>query len=219
MWLIIAVVLVVVFVLRLSFDGVTTNAAVARIEEQKRELEAWDEKYTNLDLETNIKKFMDNPDNQKIIWKEVSAALEQMPHWRGEPEWEFSYEYIDYSRNDYKWQRELIGKHRSIAVDIFLANRGKLKHLSDRYVHIKSGSFQQKYQDYELAEWIQRTLAKQGINLKLFYIWKPPYERFAWEGSRYCEDNNGVNGVVEFKEFNRSLLTTTTSIPKAYYEK
>lgn len=215
MWLIIAVILVAVFVARLSVDKFTTNVAIARIEAQREKIDEWEEKYVDRVLERKIEKFMDEPSNQKAIWKEVSAALEQMTSWPVDHEWIFSYQEAP------KSQEDLIYKNRGVAHDILLANRGKVYSTDASYgrdTHFYSYSEAIKY--YELARWIQKTLKKQNIDLELYYkVRNTRGHIYVWEGSGefHCYLNRETMKILERSDLN--FLAPVKSIPKAYCEK
>ena len=140
-----------------------------------------------------------------------------MDYWKSHPAfgWKFSHSQVDYSRRDTKSQREYIDFHREIAKHIMLANRGKV----DEYgidAHIWFGEVPGLTRiNFELAEWIQNTLKKQGIDLKLYYkVDSRGDDEYVWEGSFKCK-NNGI----ELKEFSRDLLSLLdVDIPSPYYK-
>lgn len=178
--------------------GVNIVAEQNRLEETQRKIfertvsdEAWELKHTDKELETQLLENMSDPSCFETIRSEVCSALAEMPAWADRKDCIFIRRDLlpaSKSKADEKLCASTVIRERNIALDILLANRGK--------VSVKSAGF--GYDSFsgtvhggkcwdqvdELVQWIQSTLRSKGAEMELFCKRNGSgVKKYVWVGS------------------------------------
>lgn len=141
----------------------------------------WIEQVCDRKLEEDLEFFVSDPQNYDMVWKAVHNAYLQMPTYQ-------SYTTIllyepmvlqHYGRNTYtKKQRESIAEHeRSRALDIMLANHGKVRHCYTSSgakvdtLNMGDGEHSRKVWDEIFEHWvyIRDELRRNGVDARLIF--------------------------------------------------
>lgn len=188
---------------KIGSERAAHKAAVREREQMLQKWDEWDAKHTDLELEKQLSAFAADPNNYAAVWEEMCRAFDEMEHWRGITRQEL----------------EKLGLFYEARDNILLANRGKVVYLSSSSGY-DAVSFDKKkrFMYFELAEWIMKTLRKQGIWVTLLYHKDNITENYVWEGSS-AGTVFGPESAKEFSKFDRSLIEDKPcDIPKPYYE-
>ena len=170
--------------------------------------------YTSKQLEDAITAAFDDKDKVKSIHQEVDSAFQQMKSWNGVRlllnTTEFSYRGKP-SKNKFAEQEKQMFEDRKVAMDIMLANRGKVSIDAARlgyksYVQFSYNSTVQnlKERQYELVSWIRDTLKEQSVELTPVYVEDVARRVYGWQGSRIAPLRQW--GTVSCHEFTHSLI-------------
>lgn len=168
----------------------TERAKMAALD-RRVSVEAWAVRHTDSKMEARLREIMDDPAYFQEIIKELRSAFAQMPSW--------SYrEYGAVIRADQlpakmakasvTTRRDFILRERDLALDIMLANRGKVSTSAASFGYdvpnralFSTSSFDRKD---ELARWIESTLRSQGVDVELTYRQNGAGDRtYVWVGS------------------------------------
>ena len=170
MWLIIAVIMLVIYGSIRAYDGLGNVAYKAGIKAKETEHDVFVKKYVDKELDEKLEKFRDNEANFSVVQAEVNRALAEMPHW-----------------GPVRFHSDVYLKR--FVVHIMAANRGKVSEDSAVFGIMTpwdgSGRDEDRYKAYEFVEWMQKTLAKQGVYVTPVLIgYVGGHSRYYWVGSR-----------------------------------
>lgn len=213
MSLVIAVVLIVALFCIARSDKAKERDFDARQKAWMTPCDDFERAYTSPVLEREIKIALSDKTKRAAICREVNAALQEMPGWS-------KYRCDEEKNLKYFVSGELLYESQTssfygndLAVDILLANRGKVTEYAAQYGYKSymssddcSGAIQNlKESAYEKIEWIQKALRKHGVELTPVHAGVGCRSRYAWLGS-YAAPKRDFNGECSYKPFNRSLL-------------
>lgn len=225
MELVIAVVLMIILFFRLLPDKVGQSEYKHRKNEWERTTKDFAEHYTNKQLEDAIRQAFSDDTQLPAIRNEVNMAFQQMESWRGERvvlcTSDFTYLKGKFTQKAYRENTEQMYRDRHLAMDILLANRGKVSSDSNRSGY--NSYFNTEYQalkerQYELVEWIQNTLKKQGVSITPVCVDKTGSRYYAWLGSFAAPDPPFAAETARLP-FERHLIERKKiTIPAPYYE-
>lgn len=225
MELVIAVVLMIILFFRLLPDKVGQSEYKHRKNEWERTTKDFAEHYTNKQLEDAIRQAFSDDTQLPAIRNEVNMAFQQMESWRGERvvlcTSDFTYPKGKFTQKAYRENTEQMYRDRRLAMDILLANRGKVSSDSNGsgYNSYLNTEYQAlKEQQYELVEWIQNTLKKQGVSITPVCVDKTGSRYYAWLGSFAAPDPPFATETARLP-FERHLIERKKiTIPAPYYE-
>ena len=225
MELVIAVVLMIILFFRLLPDKVGQSEYKHRKNEWERTTKDFAEHYTNKQLEDAIRQAFSDDTQLPAIRNEVNMAFQQMESWRGERvvlcTSDFTYPKGKFTQKAYQKNTERMNRDRHLAMDILLANRGKVSSDSNGsgYNSYLNTEYQAlKEQQYELVEWIQNTLKKQGVSITPVCVDKTGSRYYAWLGSFAAPDPPFATETARLP-FERHLIERKKiTIPAPYYE-
>ena len=225
MELVIAVVLMIILFFRLLPDKVGQSEYKHRKNEWERTTKDFAEHYTNKQLEDAIRQAFSDDTQLPAIRNEVNMAFQQMESWRGERvvlcTSDFTYPKGKFTQKAYRENTEQMYRDRHLAMDILLANRGKVSSDSNRsgYNSYLNTEYQAlKEQQYELVEWIQNTLKKQGVSITPVCVDKTGSRYYAWLGSFAAPDPPFATETARLP-FERHLIERKKiTIPAPSYE-
>lgn len=152
--------------------------------------ETWAIKHTDSAVESSLLKIMDDPTYLQEISREVLSAFAKMPSWSYRDSIVIRADQLsaNMAKANVQTRRSFIIRERNIALDIMLANRGKVStaaanfgyDVPNRALYAGSGLDRRD----ELARWIEDTLRGQGIDVKLTYKQNEAGDRkYVWVGS------------------------------------
>ncbi len=211
---IIAIILVIVVWILMSNDKTKTVAYERKRDKKKASIEEWENLYVDEELEKKLISCISEKENYATVYEEVSKTIANMEHWKylldtGFP---LNEDQIDKAVNERRALEE-IGRNKSIALDIMLANRGKVSWHSSAYGYAASvirGAKSLKEAQYEYAETILNIMRSRGAQVELFYINSSGSEHYGWVGSSLERLRNDSFSTV--KEFSR-LFFQFSSVP------
>lgn len=229
--LIIAIVLIAIIGIKVLGDKTNEWDYNAQKKEWQDGTARFDELYVDKSIEEAIRAMFDDKSKLGDIHKEVDLAMGEMEHWRGSHIYlnptEFVYKNGKFTQKAYKDFSRMMERDRQVALDIMLANRGKVsKNASlsgyDTYICTDYSEYKQqlKEKQFELVAWIQKKLERQGVRLSPVYVCSDAActKRYAWLGSHYAPDP--PFGTATYKPFQHSLVEPPrAAIPKPYYDK
>ena len=226
MELVIAVVLMIILFFRLLPDKVGQSEYKHRKTEWERTTQAFAERYTNKQLEDAIWLAFSDDTQLPTIRNEANMAFQQMESWKGKElvlcTSDFTYPKGKYTQKAYRENTEQMYRDRRLVRDILLANRGKVSSDSNRsgYNSYLNTEYQAlKERQYELVEWIQSTLKKQGVSITPVCVNKTGSRYYAWLGSSAAPDPPFA-AETERLPFERHLIERKKiTIPAPYYER
>ena len=216
MSLILALVLIAIVLYKVGKDK--TRAAAFDREKSKRDAIAsdWADLYVDKDLETVLERCIADERNYAAVHDEISRVLLTMEHWRYLLNGEFALNESQISgMTNYKQAHKILRKNQTIALDIMLANRGKVSMMASVFgynAYVKSGNRDQKDGAYEYADTILKLMQLKDPNLKLYYYSYLAKEAYYWEGANPQHQNNPSKGEV-LLAFDKDLLFKKNPIP------
>lgn len=163
-----------------AYLGAKVEADRRKTEASRREIwnhqvsdESWYDKHTNEALERSLRARMDDPSFYQEVLEEVLPAFRQMPSWSYRNSIVIRADQLSakMAKLNAKTRQNFIVRERNIALDIMLANRGKVSTTAanfgyDVFNRALSGTNNLDRRD-ELARWIESTLRSQGVDIKL----------------------------------------------------
>lgn len=227
MAIIIAVFLVAVLLYKVLKDKVGEHKYNDAKKEYDTSTGRFDALYTNPQLEDSILASFDDTTRLPEIHREISFALDQMKHWTDVQVLlhtsEFSFK-GKFTKREFDLQYKQMCEDRKLALDILLANRGKVSHEA-AWLGYRSYAVQQytdsmqllKERQFELVEWICSTLDKQGVHLTPVYVCDAARRVYGWRGSKLAPEKQW--GAATIQPFDHSLIARPgTAIPNPYYK-
>lgn len=215
MSLIIALILIIIVCTLIGRDKARSKAYERRRDAEKTSVEKWESLYVDKELEKRLIRCISEKDNYIAIYDEVSKVLANMEYWKYLLDLGFPLnEDQIVGASDYKQARKRMQESRRIALDIMLANRGKVSSWASSYgyvAYVRKGTTLLKESYYEYAETILNILRSKGARVELLYIYNTGSEEYRWKGSfgdRFKNDD-----YTTIKLFDRSLFKTTSLPP------
>lgn len=225
-----AIIIAVFLASVLLYKVLKDKAGEHKYNNAKKEYDAsadkFDALYTSCQLEDSILASFDDTTRLPEIHKEIDLALNQMVHWKDAQllfhTSEFSFK-TKFTKKEFDAQYKKMREDKKIALDILLANRGKVSHEAT-WLGYKSYVVQQytdsmqllKERQFELVDWICSTLAKQSIHLTPVYVCDAARRVYGWRGSKLAPEKQWGTAIV--KPFDRSLIARPgTALPNPYY--
>lgn len=212
MSLIIALVLIIIVCTLMAKDKAGTKAYENRRDVEKAAVEKWESLYVDKELEKRLIHCISEKDNYAAVYDEVSKVLANMEYWKYLLDLGFPLnEDQIIGASDYKQARKRMQESQSIALDIMLANRGKVSSWASSYgyaAYVKKGTTLLKESYYEYAKTILSILRSKGARVELLYIYNMGSENYRWKdsfGDRFKNDD-----YTTIKPFDRSLFQATS---------
>lgn len=197
-------------------EAVTCRTAGA---ERRQASALWQERFTDAALEQQLRAFIADESNHDRVRGEVERATKTLSHSR--------YIRQGLQRDDERLPSapkahaegsEWMTQDRAIALDVMLADRGKVscRSATTGYSAVLSPEYGQlNVAEYEFAEWLMQTLHRQNVMLSLKYQGGAAAGKYVWEGS----PADAPDPDETEKAFSRELIAPPKyDIPKAYYE-
>jgi hypothetical protein len=201
-----ALIVVLVLIFIVGVKALSEKGAEMQYNESKNkrdfERNAWLAANTDKKLEEELRKYIAHPDNYEKVVAEISPVFKSLEQWakKGDYILVLHESYMPTARKA-KEHHEMVSRNRKVALDILLANRGKVSTDSawwgyraylerDGY-----GADVLKKSQFELVKWIRDTLNKKGAHVELVC----PLDRLStyyWAGSQYFINEK----VVPFSE-------------------
>lgn len=187
-------------------------------EKSKRDsiISDWEDLYVDKDLEARLERCIADERNYAAVREEISKVLSTMEHWRYLLDGDFV---LNESQIvgvvNHKQVREILRRNQTIALDIMLANRGKVSMLAATFgykAYVRNGTRDLKESAYEYAETILKLMRLNGAEVKLYYHQHLAKEAYYWEGTHPQHQNDPANGE-HMLEFDRKEVLGCYSIP------
>lgn len=217
MSLILALVLIAIVLWRVGKDK--SKAAAVDREKNIRDsiISNWEDLYVDKDLEARLERCIADERNYAAVREEISKVLSNMEHWRYLLTGDFPLnesQILGWSNQ--RQARETLRSNQRIALDILLANRGKVSAMASTFgykAYVRSGGYDLKESAYEYAETILKLMRAKRHCVKLYYYRYLSKEAYYWEGTHPQHRNNPFAGEVML-DFDREILFQRISIPK-----
>lgn len=215
MSLIIALILIIIVCTLTAKDKSKSEAYERRRNIEKEAVGKWESLYVDKDLEVRLERCIADERNYTAVREEISKVLSTMEHWRYLLDGDFVLnESQIVGAVNHKQAREILRKNQTVALDIMLANRGKVSMLAATFgykAYVRNGTRDLRESAYEYAETILNILRSKGAHVELLYIYNMGSEDYKWKGSfgdRFKNDD-----YTTIKPFDRSLFKTTSLPP------
>ena len=215
MSLIIALILIIIVCTLTAKDKSKSEAYERRRNIEKEAVGKWESLYVDKELEKRLICCISEKDNYVAIYDEVSKVLANMEYWKYMLDLGFPLNEDQITGvSDYKQARKRMQENQSVALDIMLANRGKVSSWASSYgyvAYVRKGTTLLKESYYEYAETILNILRSKGAHVELLYIYNMGSENYKWKGSfgdRFKNDD-----YTTIKPFDRSPFKTTSLPP------
>lgn len=216
MSLILALALIAIVLCKVGNDK--SKAAAFDREKSKRDsiISDWEDLYVDKDLEARLERCIADERNYTAVREEISKVLSTMEHWRYLLDGDFVLnESQIVGAVNHKQACEILRKNQTIALDIMLANRGKVSMMAATFgykAYVRNGTRDLRESAYEYAETILKLMRLQGAKVKLYYHQHLAKEAYYWEGTHPQHQNNPSNGE-RMLEFDRKKVLGCSSIP------
>lgn len=216
MSLILALVLIAIVLWKIGKDK-SKSAAFDR-EKNIRDsiISNWEDLYVDKDLEARLERCIADERNYAAVREEISKVLSNMEHWRYLLDGDFPLndnQILGWSNQ--KQARETLRNNQRIALDIMLANRGKVSTMAATFgynAYVRSGSYDLKESAYEYAETILQIMRSRGAKVELYYHCHLAKESYYWQGTHPRHCNDPASGEV-LKPFDRETIFADNVIP------
>lgn len=218
MSLILALVLIAIVLCKVIGDKSKASAFDREKNEKDKVIAEREKIYVDKDLEDSLEQSIADEREYSEIRDEVSKVLSGMEHWSYLLDGDFPLNERQISSWSNKKQAlETLRTNQKIALDILLANRGKVSMMAFAFgydAYVNNGTQDLKESAYEYAETILKLMRVRGCRVKLYYYRYLSKEAYYWEGTHPQHRNNPSAGEVML-DFDRKILFQRTSIPKA----
>jgi hypothetical protein len=159
---------------------------------ENSEREAWITAHTDRQLEERLKRYIANPECYDDVVEEIVPVFKGLEHWASKG----SYLLILHERympttKKAEEHRKMVNKNRKIALDILLANRGKVSTDSALWgyrAYLERdgyGADELKKSQFELVQWIRNTLNNEGENVELMCSVRSGCSTYYWVGTKH----------------------------------
>lgn len=215
MSLILALVLIVIVLCKVGKDKAKSTAFDREKDKQDKVVSEWESLYVDKDLEIRLERYIADERNYVAVREEISKVLSTMEHWCYMLDGDFALnESQIVGAVNHKQAREILRKNQAVALDIMLANRGKISMLASAFgykAYVLHGSRNLRESAYEYAEAILKLMRLQGAKVKLYYHQYLGEEAYYWEETHPQHQNNPSRGE-RMLEFDRRILLENNSI-------
>lgn len=216
MSLILALVLIAIVLWKIGKDK-SKSAAFDR-EKNIRDsiISNWEDLYVDKDLEARLERCIADERNYAAVREEISKVLSNMEHWRYLLDGDFPLndnQILGWSNQ--KQARETLRNNQRIALDIMLANRGKVSTMAATFgynAYVRSGSYDLKESAYEYAETILRLMRYRSADVELYCYCYLADESYYWKGTHPEHRNDPTNGEI-LLPFDREEIFAHNAIP------
>lgn len=209
MSLILALVLIAIVLCKAGGEKSKAAEFDKKKNERDKDVSILENQYVDKDFEAVLEHYIADEDNYAAVHKEVSRVFETMPHWNHLANSVFPLNISQIcDRRDHRVATEEVRKNQAIALDIMLANRGKISSNAFAFgykAYILHGTKELKEQSYEYVKTILAILRNRGACVNLFYYRYLSDDAYIWEGSLADHRHGSLGEVV--MEFDDSLLS------------
>lgn len=216
MSLIIALVLIAIILCKVGSEKSKIAEYDREKSRQDKIVSDWERLYVDRDLEQKLRLCIADERNYDAIREEVSKVLSTMEHWHYLLDGDFVLNESQLCGTaSYKWAREAMDRNQTIALDIMLANRGKVSRMAVTFgykAYLIHGSLDLRESAYEYAETILNLLRHRGATVGLYYYRGLADEAFYWEGTHPYHRHNPSGGEY-LLEFDKKMLFAPNPIP------
>lgn len=230
MALVIAVILGIVLLCIKCTGNISKAEYNRKVEKWKSGIETFRKTYTDESLEAAIRSCFDDVSKLDKLRIEIDTSIQEMPAWKNRKLilhiCDFTYK-NKYTKKEFLMQSERMNEDKKVALDILLANRGKVSIRAARdgyrsYVYKENNSDTRNLaiMQYELVEWISDTLQKQGISLEPVFVNNIGITFYGWLGSQAAPDPPFAS-EMERRSFSRDIITfpALLDISEPFYKK
>lgn len=212
MSLIIAIFLIVILLCRVVGDKSKSAEYDRRKRERDKLISEWESRYTNSGLEKTLRRCIADPNNYGAVCEEIFPILSNTNHWSYLTGGRFVLNEDQVSLSE---DRRQLGKNQRVALDIMLANRGKVSSEAAIYgykAYVYFGTTSLKESSYEYANMLLGILNNHSAELKLRYYRQMGSESYIWIGSTADLRRTGLDHEA-ILPFDRDVLFKSASIP------
>lgn len=178
--LLIAVVLGVILFSINRCDKARKTMYNRKVEIWEKEIESFLKTYTDESLEAVIRSCFDDVSKHDELRIEIDSAIQEMPAWKNRKLilhiCDFTYQ-NKYTKKEFLIQNEQMKEDKKVALDILLANRGKVSIRAARegyrsYVYKESSTDTRELamMQFEFVGWIRDALCKHETKLQPVFI-------------------------------------------------
>lgn len=224
-----SIIIVLILVLAIGCLGLRDKRGKRKYQRETEEIKSisddFNRRFVDKRLEESISIAFESEESATAIKDEVHRALKQINSWNG---YSLTVTRSDCARlkgwKEKQAERKLNGD-RELALNIMLANRGKVSNHSATHGYetyfILEGHSKAKLQQFELVEWIADTLEKQGIHITPIYKFAYGTSVYGWLGSFAVPKDRAMDTLYyEVKPFTKALIEQpVVDISKPYYKR
>lgn len=216
MSLIIALILIIIVCTLTAKDKSKSEAYERRRNIEKEAVGKWESLYVDKDLEARLERCIADERNYAAIREEISKVLSNTKHWRYLIDGDFPLnESQILGLSNQKQAYKTLRSNQRIALDIMLANRGKVSTMAATFgynAYVRSGSYDLKESAYEYAETILQLMRSRGAKVELYYHCHLAKESYYWQGTHPRHCNDPASGEV-LKPFDKETIFADNVIP------
>ena len=176
----------------------------------------WKSLYVDKDLEARLERCIADERNYAAIREEISKVLSNTKHWRYLIDGDFPLnESQILGLSNQKQAYKTLRSNQRIALDIMLANRGKVSTMASVFgynAYVRSGSCDLKESAYEYAETILRLMRYRSTDVELYCYCYLAEESYYWKGTHPEHRNDPTNGEI-LLPFDREEIFAHNAIP------
>ena len=216
MSLILALFLIIILLCRIGADKSKSAEYDRRKSERDKIVSDWKSNYVDLDLETRLKRCIADEHNYDAVIEEISGVLSSMEHWKYLLDCGFPLNGSQvFGKPNYKQAIKAMQTNQGIALDIMLANRGKVSSMAsafgyDAYVHY--GDKRLMESRYEYAKTILNLMHANSKPVKLYYYLEYGSDAYYWDGTHPNHRTDRSKGKV-LLPFDENILFKENPIP------
>lgn len=209
MSLILALVLIAIVLCKASGEKSKAAEFDKKKNERDNNISIWESRYVDKDFEARLERYIEDEANYEAVHEEVSKVLKTMTYWSHLTDTNFPLNIGQIvGRTDHKIAREDVRRNQAIALDILLANRGKISSRASAFgykAYVLYGTKELRAGAFEYAKKLLTILRSHGAQVNLFYYSYLSDEAYIWEGS-LADHRHGSAGEV-VREFDERLLS------------
>lgn len=215
MSVIIAVILIAIILCKIGSDRSKAAAYDAKKKETDDKISEWESLYVDKDLEKQLELCIADERNYDKVRAEVSEVLSKLEHWRFKLELDFPLNMGQIvGQSNHRQALEKLRENQAIALDIMLANRGKIAMMRATFgykAYFLFGNRMLQEGAYEYANAILTILQQRGVPVKLCYRRRSGDDAYIWEGSLGYH-GGGLPDEI-YLPFDKSVLFKENPIP------
>ena len=216
MSLIIALILIIIVCILTAKDKSKSEAYERRRTIEKEAVGKWESLYVDKDLEARLERCIADERNYAAVREEISKVLSNTKHWSYLIDGDFPLnESQILGLSNQKQAYKTLRSNQRIALDIMLANRGKVSTMASVFgynAYVRSGSCDLKESAYEYAETILRLMRYRSTDVELYCHCYLAEESYYWKGTHPEHRNDPTNGEI-LLPFDREEIFAHNAIP------